>query len=213
MPPKRGQPHTPNVAQYRVEARRAEVARLYLEGGHTHKQLATQFGVCPQRIQVDLAVIKQRWEAQSLESLVAKKAELDAALAQIITAAWQGWHRSCTEEETTVTEATEGGEIIDLKTGQRHTPAPTRKARVQKRGQAGNPAFLTTILEALEKRAKLFGLHAPLKVDLNLDDLSDEQLIALEKGLPVDMVLAMVPAANNPTTYELAAEGGPADAS
>jgi hypothetical protein len=56
----------------------------------------------------------------------------------------------------------------------------------------GNPAFLAGVMSCIERRCKLLGLDAPVKqqnLNVNLSELTDEQLDRLEAGESLEQVM------------------------
>jgi len=58
----------------------------------------------------------------------------------------------------------------------------------------GNPQAAAAYIKALERQAALLGLDAPLRTEMKLDAEKVAQKIAAATGLPVDEVIAVMPA-------------------
>lgn len=118
------------------------------------------YRVSRSQIRDDIAVLRKRWQAEALEMrsaavLVALR-KLDALEAE----AWDAWERS--KQATTRTTLTRKSR------GAKGEPAPTTgptddiKSAVSV-SNAGDPAFIGKILDAMSARARLLGLDAPSK--------------------------------------------------
>jgi hypothetical protein len=108
--------------------------------------------------------------------------------------AWRAWQRSQHPRDITETETTAGGASMDMQTGTARPPGPRHQAKVRQEGQAGDPRFLAEIRHCLAEEVRLLGLAVPTHVTLDLERLSDAQLLALAQGTPPERVLAMAEA-------------------
>lgn len=116
------------------------------------------------------------------ENSEALRAQEVARTYEIEREAWEQWYRSTEDavKETikSVPYAGNGnGDVVDAKT----------EKTVVREGQSGNPALLDKILKAMERRARLLGLDAPEKIDLNQSGeirvIGQNPVEVLEQGL------------------------------
>lgn len=130
-------------------AMKEEVRRL-LARRYTQAQIAKQLGISQPAVSKWKAKIEADAQAAAADRAAEIRAALDS-LAEVEREAWGGWGRSQQDEETTLAE--------DGATAQ----GSYEKRRTVRRGQAGDPAFLTIILACQQQRRQLLGLDAPTK--------------------------------------------------
>src|SRR5436190_3827327 len=128
--------------------RRQKVADLYLQG-LSQASIAEQLEVSQTSVARDLAKIERSWRESAIRDFDAAKERELQRLALIEKNAWEGWKRSCQP----IQSATVDGQAAD-----------SQKAKRTVKHQNGQPRFLELVLECIDKRAKLLGLDAPLKV-------------------------------------------------
>ncbi len=175
----------PRRKKHERERDLARISELYLQG-HTHEQIAriigeefyqdkaVDFGVTPENfltrrtIGNDIKTIEERFRQAVIGDIATLKGQELAKLGLIEREAWEGWKRSIGQAVTTTTR--EGG-----KNGQETT--------VRTEDLAGDPRFPQVILQAIEKRCKLMGLDAPLKLSIDEIDAAIEGLIGAARGL------------------------------
>ena len=128
--------------------RRQKVADLYLQG-LSQASIAEQLEVSQTSVARDLAKIERSWRESAIRDFDAAKERELQRLALIEKNAWEGWKRSCQP----IQSATVDGQAAD-----------SQKAKRTVKHQNGQPRFLELVLECIDKRAKLLGLDAPIKV-------------------------------------------------
>lgn len=156
-------------------ARRAEVARRYLQG-EMQEEIARSFGVTQGQISQDLKVVRAAWLESAVRDFDAAKAQELAKIDAVEREYWLAWERSKQDKEVAIQEAGADKKI--------------KKATLRKEGQAGNPAFLAGILTCIERRCKILGLDAPTRFKIDWENLTEEQEERLARGEPPDKVLA-----------------------
>lgn len=137
---------------FQLEKDRNETTTLYLEG-KTQEFIAEIMGVSRTQITYDLKVIQKRWREQTTVDLDESKAIELARIDNLERVSWMAWERSKEDKETTFTKRGEKGD---------------REASIRREGQSGNPAFLDRISWCIDRRCKLLGLDAPVKLDARL---------------------------------------------
>ena len=169
--------HTTEVA-----ARRQQVAERYLRGEY-QSAIAQSFGVDTATISRDLAAVRALWLASAIRDFDAAKAQELAKIDEVERAAWGAWERSTKDKEVAVQES-------DGTLDQQTRKPRLKKATFRKEGQSGNPAFLSTILNCIERRCSILGLDAPKRFVIKWDELTDEQVDRLARGEPPEKVLS-----------------------
>jgi predicted transcriptional regulator len=143
---------------FKREAHLAEVARLYRRK-HTQTQIAALLGTTQQSISRDIAILKERWRAESVHEVGEVQREILANLEAIEEEAWEAWRRSREDAEKVVERlprSEEESADADPKTG-------FIKERTMA-SQYGDPRFLEQVRKIQEDRAKIYGVNAPTKV-------------------------------------------------
>lgn len=143
---------------------RLEITRRYLKG-ESQPQIAEALGITRSLVSYDLQVIQDRWRQSGLYDLNEARGRELARIDEVEREAWQAWADSKQDKQIAVQRS--GG-------GDREKPLTVKEAMLRKEGQSGNPAFLTIVLDCIERRSKLLGLDAPAKhgssIILNITD-------------------------------------------
>lgn len=179
------------VEKKKIAQRRALVSELFL-AGHRHledlRERLKEEGVTVSvaTISKDLSALRADWLEQSLENTGERIALELARIARVEREAWAGWERSHGPhvEETMVTRPGAKGKSGVGEVRRKTVPL------------AGDPRFLRTVLDAIERRCKLLGLDAPevvraflsqvapgANVEDRLQDMSDQQLSEFLHGM------------------------------
>jgi hypothetical protein len=168
-----------NRAEAQRDARRQKVAVLYLSG-KVQSEIAQSLKVSQQVVSYDLKQCREEWQTSMLVAMGDIKARELAKIDLMEAEAWSSWYDSKRPKETTTTEAVEG-------------QVPQRKARVVKEASCGDPRYLSIVQSCWERRAKLLGLDAATRVSVDLATLSQDQLVRISQGEPVERVLNTPP--------------------
>lgn len=128
----------------------AEVAAYYLSGVSQH-QIAERQGVTRSQVQYDLRILRTRWHEAALRDFDERIAEELAKIDNLEREYWDAWERS-TGRASAVTR--ERGGAPEL-------PMSAAAARSK-----GNPGFLVGVQWCIDRRIKLLGIDAPVKVDI-----------------------------------------------
>ena len=105
-------------------------------------------------ISYDIQSIIKAWRDSSLIDINSLKAAELLRINNLEQTYWDAWERSCEDEETKRLEGT-------LAPGEEK--GKTTKQVVTRKGQAGDPRFLTGIQWCIERRCKILGIDAPAK--------------------------------------------------
>lgn len=140
--------------QVHPDRRREAVERLYCKGV-PQLQIAQELGIPLRTLLSDLEAIKQGWLASAQAGFDELRARELAKINHLEAVAWQGWERSCRDQETTKV-VLQGKE--------------TQRSEKTVRTQAGNQAFLNRISWCIERRSRLLGLEAAARTAKRKDD-------------------------------------------
>lgn len=153
-----------------IAERLAKVAELITKG-YRNFEIAKVVGVSEGQIRYDRAKIEAEWREEYLKPIsVAKDAQL-ARLDLIETQLWAAWAKSLEPEKT---------EVAD------HTKGKKNQVRVTIKYQYGNPQFLSLLLGVIDRRTRLLGLDAPIKIDFE----PEIRRYARERGLDEEKAVA-----------------------
>ncbi len=154
---------------FQREADLPKIADLY-RAGHTQRAISQQFGLSQGQICQDLAEIKRRWKAESVEFFTSKIEEELSKIDNLEITYWNQFDESrqdeicITVETKTVTlKGDDGGDSVDL-------PATETKRTIKTTKRVGDRGFLTGVEWCIERRCKLLGLDAPAKSELTGKD-------------------------------------------
>ncbi|MEE4659019.1 MAG: hypothetical protein V2J89_01040 [Halieaceae bacterium] len=135
----------------------AFIARHYLRG-YSQNEIAVELGkatgtqVTRQQICYDLKKLQEQWREEQLEAIDELKARELAKLDHMEAEAWAAWERSKEQAEKTKKGRRTGGRNAG------------EYAEVQVEERIGDPRYMDLVLKCVEKRTKLLGLDAPIKV-------------------------------------------------
>jgi len=156
---------------------RREIVASLLIRGVPYAEIAKQVGVkSTQTIWADVQAILDEWRKYHLEDINKFLLMEIRKTLEIEHEAWEEWERSKTvQQQVKVTEAI-------MSDGTPYDPTlldvvgnliPTEKQTTTK-GRLGDPAYLTIIDKMISQRAKLLGLYAPERLQLeNPEDARD----------------------------------------
>lgn len=146
---------TPDEAA--AQKRRADVARLYLQG-RRQVDIASAVGVNQSTVSRDLDHLRREWQADAKRSIDQRAAEELARIDRIEATAWEAWERSCRDAEALHAETVRG------RADKHGKPLPElQRTSKTVKGQAGDPRFLERVGWCVERRCKILGLDAPEK--------------------------------------------------
>ena len=132
---------------------RRKIANLYLQG-RIQADIGEELDINQSTVSRDLQALQEEWKNSSLIDIDEAKAKELAKVDRLEREYWDAWERSCLDEETKRLEGT-------LAAGEEK--GKTTKQVVTRKGQAGDPRFLTGIQWCIERRCKILGIDAPAK--------------------------------------------------
>jgi hypothetical protein len=128
-----------------------KTADLYCQGW-TQLAIAKEIGVSQSQISLDLKEVQTRWRERSILNIDDWKAEELAKVDRIEAELWIAWHDSRRPTQVKNAQKTTAGRYPGKTVSQKETSS------------AGDPRFMFGILECIEKRCRILGLHAPTKL-------------------------------------------------
>jgi hypothetical protein len=140
----------PGTAAIRLATaeRRAQVAKLYVQGNHGIRALARRFGVSSTTIARDLDAIRKEWRESRVEDWDDARNELRSGLRYLLGEAMDAWHRSKADRQRTRVKTAGSGN------GKKELTVETEKV-------VGDPRFLEEGRRTYEMLAKLDRLFLP----------------------------------------------------
>jgi len=148
--------------QIQIERDRRQIADWYLQGWKQaeiaekiNEDDSRDYTLTQQMVSYDIGVLVKSWRESGLADIDDAKAQELARINHLEVTYWNAWLRSCEDTET-VRQRGQPGDTP----GQVHTSTVERT----RKGQAGDPRFLTGIQWCIEQRCKIFGVYATTKV-------------------------------------------------
>ena len=141
----------PKRTDFQREADYVQITELYLRGKR-QSEIAPLLNLSQGMISNDLKVIQRRWRESTTMNLDEAKAKELARLDELEREFWAAWEASKGERTQARQEKNNAGATV--------------KASMTKEQRDGNPAFLTGVLNCIDRRCKLLGLDAPTKSEL-----------------------------------------------
>jgi len=129
---------------------RRRIADLYLKGW-LQVDIAEEVGLSSPTVSRDLKALQAEWLKSSLMDFDEAKAREIAKIDRLEREYWTGWQRSLKDEETIKEE------------GSATASKPSKVTKTRK-GQAGDPRFLDGVLKCVDRRCKIIGVDAAVKV-------------------------------------------------
>lgn len=156
----------PKRTPFERERDLVEIARLMVRGNNV-VEIANELKVSASQVRYDIKTVEQRWHDAATDSLNAYKEKELAKLDELERTYWKAWVESLKPKTTEYVERGEGEKGPQSRTG--------RRIEVQ----TGNPAYLNGVLSCIDRRIKLLGLDAPIKIDIS----EKVRTVAREMGL------------------------------
>lgn len=142
----------PRRSDIQIERDRLEIARLYLQGV-IQVDIAARLGMTQPMVSYDLKRIKERWLESSLVNFNERISIELAKIDNLEIEYWQAWQRSMQIKESSTAKVIQDGK------------SERNEASTKQEQMVGNPTFLAGVQWCIDRRLKLFGLDAPLKID------------------------------------------------
>jgi len=136
------------VRKLEILKRRQRVAELRLQGW-SQSAIADELQIRQATISSDLKTVERSWRESAIRDFDAAREQELQRIGMIERNAWDGWKRSCQPLQS----ATVDGQAAD-----------SQKAKRTVKNQSGQARFLEVVIQCIEKRTKLLGLDAPVKV-------------------------------------------------
>lgn len=157
-------------------------AALYLEGKSQGK-IAEAVGITRQQVSYDInRVLIPRWQRQSTAAAGEHIARELEKINHLEATYWTAWHDSLKPKESRSTGTTDRQRTVSVPTsvlqamiavngniqgnGTLSLPSSDTRATLLREERDGNPMFLIGVQWCIDRRIKLLGLDAPLKIDL-----------------------------------------------
>lgn len=142
----------PKRTDFQREESYNQITELYLRG-KKQSEIAATLGLSQGMISNDLKVIQRRWRESTAMNLDEAKAKELARLDELEREFWSAWEASKGERTQARQEKNNAGATV--------------KASMMKEQRDGNPAFLTGVLNCIDRRCKLLGLDAATKQEMS----------------------------------------------
>ena len=155
-----------NAAERARDRRRA--SDLYLQGW-LQVDIAKELSIDQATVSRDLKAIQKEWLKSALIDFNEAKARELAKVDKLERTYWAAWERSCEDAETTTRKTKGKVTKVQIEVGREEEgkvvlERPAEATRTLK-GQAGDPRFLQGVERCIERRCKILGIDAPVKMD------------------------------------------------
>lgn len=164
-----------------------EAARRYLRG-ELQASIARELGTTQATISRWLSEIRKEWQKEAKSAIGEKIARELAKIDELEATFWKAWCASCGKRDNPLDEV--AGIIEDTREEEsdNETLGKTEKTVKTTKHVTGNPAYLEGVLKCIDRRLKLLGADAPLKVaetdtdgkSIRKGGLSDEAIKEIE---------------------------------
>lgn len=144
--------------EMRLVQRRERVARLYLEG-KTQTEIAGELKVSQPTVSEDLAWVRGEWKKSAEFAFGDRVAEELARLDEVEREAWQAWERSKKKLKRVSTKT-----VKNVPEASKDPAVEREEETSVEEGRDGDPRHLNVVMDCIDKRCKILGLDAPLKV-------------------------------------------------
>lgn len=183
--------------------RRRQVAELYKQGW-AQDEMADKFGVSPTVISLDVKHLRERWQKSADMDVNERKMMELARIDQLELWATEAWHRSCADAETKTIKVEKAMQVVKKDAGSAKKGSknkgmagievpemkmvPVRRyVEEQRRGQTGNPAFLSQILQCVEFRLRMFGMIEQKMNQVNVMNINWDGLASKPRAAQDDV--------------------------
>jgi len=150
------------------------IARWYCEG-RPQIEMAEELGVDENYVVEAIRTLRSEWASRRDDFNTRKDEEL-AKLDNLEQEAWQAWQRSC--EERIVTRV----HLERMRPSSQDEPVITEQV-ITKEARDGNPIYLEMVFRCIDRRIKMLGMDAPVRIQ------SDVTLVALAAKIAEDLDL------------------------
>lgn len=154
----------PQHSEDEIVQRRATVARLYLQGLF-QSEIAKQVDVTQQQVSLDLVAVREAWLNSAIVDFNNRKSEELAKIDHLEAIAYKAWFDSMQPTSKKSTKKRGHPEVVLLEV---ETTETTEE-------RLGDPRYLLVVNQCIDKRIKIFGLEAPLKIAQTDRDGKDVQ--------------------------------------
>lgn len=141
---------------------RRRISDLYLEGW-LQVDIAQEVGLAQSTVSLDLKALHKEWLKSALVNTDQTKSKELARIDRLEREYYAAWRRSCEDAET-ITQKTKG--VIQRKQDKEGVFVSERPGEATKtsKGQAGDPRFLSGVQWCIDRRCKILGIDAEVKV-------------------------------------------------
>ena len=147
-------------ASAQIARDRRQIADMYL-AGWIQADIGDKLSLSQSTISRDIKALQEGWLESALVDFDAAKAEELAKVDRLEREYWAAWEASREDKKVQTTEKVESDK-------------PRSKAQIRKEGQVGNPSFLGGVQWCIERRCKILGMDAAVKMDVSHKWSEDE---------------------------------------
>lgn len=138
--------------QAQIARDRLRISSLYLQGW-IQADIADEVELSQPTVSRDIKALQQEWLDLATANFDEAKAKELAKIDHLEREYWAAWRRSQEDAES------ESTKMVEAQGGKR------LEAQTQRKGQAGDPRFLSGVQWCIEQRCKILGVYAAEKVE------------------------------------------------
>ena len=159
-----------------IERDRRKIARLYLEG-KIQGEIAEALNISQATVSRDLTFLQKEWTVARINDIDERKRIELAKLDNLELTYWEGWKRS-QEAIKVETQKIQGSAKPQKEGEEKRDSTPEKLEKINRvETQVGDPRFLAGVQDCIKQRRELLGMDASKKVEVKIDDLTDEERI------------------------------------
>lgn len=197
--------------QLRIEA---QVWAYRTQNGMTHARIAELTGMERSGVTRMLQRLSRRVTEKLNDEIVEERIAQLEVHRKIVDEAIQAWERSKNPARTVTQRTPTDGQQPEPQEEQPEQPRRRGRPRggsgytmIRAENQEGDPRYLSSAMDAMERIRKILGMDQNTNFNIELNQLSDEQIDRIAKGEDVKSVLA-TPSAGREDTKAASASGG-----
>lgn len=159
---------------------------MYLRG-ESISNISLALALPPEEVRVDLRAIRKQWLQSALLDFAEAKARELAKLDEMERAAWAAFEQSKFKKRQAQTA------IPGTPTRDNPTPPPIpQRATLYTEDDAGDPRYLQLVLSCIDRRCKMLGLDAPVRVTASQESADAEYGSYLTPGQRAERLAEML---------------------
>lgn len=175
------------------------VSNFYLQGLN-QGDIATKVGIDQTTVSRTLKTLQAKWAEKSVMNIDARKRVELERIDLVEREAWQAWERSKGDKTEQLTRSKA---LPSVKDPSKLEVQPVTDIQQRKWVTEGNPKYLNVIMECVERRCKILGIDAPIKIsEYKLTPQTPKPILRrVAAGIPIDVAYSEYASGTNKELY------------